>query len=84
MPYYTYKNSKIQLNGRSLFVRGATVDFSSNLSPQYKTDNRHSFKYSPDGGIGGTLEFNYLLTGSDFVKDFIYDEIALSQKLWRA
>jgi len=75
MPYYTYKNSKIQLNGRGLFVRGATVDFNTDLSPQYKIDNRHSFKYSPAGGIGGTLEFNYLLTGSDFVKDFIYDEI---------
>ena len=74
MPYYTYKNSKIQLNGQSLFVRGATVDFTSDLTAQYKIDNRHSEKYSPAGGLGGSLQFNYLLTGSDFVKDFIFDE----------
>lgn len=74
MPYYTYKNSKIQLNGSSVLVRGASIDYNAEISASYDVSDRNTTQFRPNDGIKGTLNFNYLITGDDFVKDFIYDE----------
>ena len=74
MPYYTYKNSKIQLNGLPVLVRGAAIDYNAEIAPSYNFKDRNTSEHRPNNGIAGSLQFNYLLTGEDFVKEFIYDE----------
>ena len=74
MPYYTYKNSKIQLNGLPVLVRGAAIDYYAEIAPTYNFKDRNTSEHRPNNGIAGSLQFNYLLTGEDFVKEFIYEE----------
>ena len=68
MPYYTYKNSKIQLNGLPVLVRGAAIDYNAEITPSYNFKDRNTSEHRPNNGIAGSLQFNYLLTGEDFVK----------------
>lgn len=74
MAFYTYKNCKITLNEQPIFVTNASVQFAARPEPQYYSEQRHAFDYSPTNAIGGTLDISYILTGQDPLKDYFEEE----------
>jgi len=69
--FYTANNSKIQVNGNEILASNAEISLQANLQPNYNIKQRHTESFSPTNGIGGTLSFNYYLTGVDYFKSFI-------------
>ena len=74
MAFYTYKNCKITLNEQPIFVTNASVEFAARPEPQYYSEQRHAFDYSPTNAIGGRLDIAYILTGEDPLKEYFEEE----------
>src|SRR3990167_3844974 len=72
--HYTAKNCKVTLNGREFLISDMQINMQAQLAPVYLAEQRHSFYYSPQNGIGGTLSLNYLFTGNDYLKTLLNDE----------
>lgn len=73
--FYTYRNIPITLNKNELLVNSAQISTAANLLPNYTEGNRYSFEYSPGDGINGNLRLSYFLTGKDFLRDCITNQI---------
>jgi hypothetical protein len=74
MAFYTYKNCKITLNEQPIFVTNASVEFAARPEPQYYSEQRHAFDYTPTNAIGGRLDIAYILTGEDPLKGYFEEE----------
>ena len=69
--FYTANNSKLQVNGNEILASNAEISLQANLQPNYNIKQRHTESFTATNGIGGTLSFNYYLTGVDYFKSFI-------------
>jgi hypothetical protein len=69
--FYTANNSKLQVNGNEILASNAEISLQANLQPNYNIKQRHTESFTATNGIGGTLSFNYYLTGTDYFKSFI-------------
>jgi len=76
--FYTFKNAKISLNGRDLIAESATLSHSASVESFYQEDERNSSRYTSNNGINGSFRVSYFLTGEDFLKDYISNELSLS------
>lgn len=70
---YSYKNFKLTLNGKEFLASSAELGETAELTPSRIIGKSNTDRYAP-GGVGGSLRVNYLLSGSDPLKDFIYNE----------
>jgi len=61
--FYTANNSKLQVNGNEILASNAEISLQANLQPNYNIKQRHTESFTATNGIGGTLSFNYYLTG---------------------
>ena len=69
--FYTANNSKLQVNGNEILASDAQISLQTNLQPNYNITQRHTADFRATNGVGGTLSFNYYLTGVDYFKSFI-------------
>lgn len=70
--FYHFKNLPITLNSRSLFISDAEISQEISLLSPYKLDNRISTDYLPASMYLGNLKLKYYITGSDYLKNFLY------------
>jgi hypothetical protein len=76
--FYTFKNTKISFNGRDLIAESASISHSSSIEAFYEEDDRNSQRYTSSAGINGSFRVRYYLTGEDFLKDYISNELPVS------
>ncbi len=69
--FYTANNSKLQINGNEILASNAEFSLQANIQPSFNILQRHTLDFVPANGVGGTLSFNYYLTGTDYFKSFI-------------
>ena len=74
MGFYTYKNSKILLNGIPYFAQNVSISEAANIGPGYHLEDKDNFRYAAEDGIGGSLKISYLLTGLDTLANNITNE----------
>jgi hypothetical protein len=74
MSFFTYKNTKLLLNGIPYYANNASLSEIGAIEPSYIIDNKNSNNYVAENGIGGSLRFSYLLTGQDSLVDNISSE----------
>lgn len=74
MSFFTYRNTKLLINGNPYFCNNASINESNSVSPSYSLDNQYNDRYAADNGINGSLKFSYLLTGSDELINNISNE----------
>lgn len=75
--FYSYQNIPINLNGKYMIANELSLSESSQLNPQYFINQRHSYSYTANNGINGNLRLSYYLTGNDFIKRYIDDEVTV-------
>jgi hypothetical protein len=71
---YSFDNINVYLNGSEIKVQNAQIGLSNSLVPNYvvgQTMNNH-FNYTD--GIQGNLSLSYVITGTDFLLDYIIRE----------
>lgn len=68
---YSANNAKLKVNDVEIIASNAELSLSTNLDPLYVASSRSSDNFVASNGIGGQLNFNYFLTGTDFFKSFI-------------
>ena len=68
---YSAKNAKLKVNDVEITASNAELSLSANLDPLYVASSRSSDNFVASNGIGGQLNFNYFLTGTDYFKSFI-------------
>jgi len=56
-----YKNVKVGINGTGLLAESAQVDVSNNLIPIFSLGKKGLITMTPNGELGGTVTFNYLV-----------------------
>ena len=76
--FYTFKNARISFNGRDLIAESASISHSSSIEAFYEEDDRNSTRYTANAGINGSFRVRYYLTGEDFLKDYISNELPVS------
>ena len=68
---YSANNSKLKINDAEILASNAELSLGASLSPNYLMQDRHTTTFASSNGIGGTLNFNFYLTGKDFIKSFV-------------
>ena len=68
---YSAKNAKLKVNDVEITASNAELSLSTNLDPLYVASSRSSDNFVASNGVGGQLNFNYVLTGADYFKSFI-------------
>lgn len=68
---YSANNAKLKVNDVEIIASNAELSLSTNLDPLYVASSRSSDNFVASDGIGGQLNFNYFLTGTDYFKSFI-------------
>jgi len=68
--FYHFKNCRISLNNRNFLVSDLQLSQEVKLVNPYKSDDRISTNYLPDGPHIGRLSIKYNLTGQDYLKNF--------------
>jgi len=68
---YSANNAKLKVNDVEIIASNAELSLSTNLDPLYVASSRSSDNFVASNGIGGQLNFNYFLTGTDYFKSFI-------------
>ena len=68
---YSANNAKLKVNDVEIIASNAELSLSTNLEPLYVASSRSSDNFVASNGIGGQLNFNYFLTGTDYFKSFI-------------
>ena len=68
---YSANNAKLKVNDVEIIASNAELSLSANLDPLYVASSRSSDNFVASNGIGGQLNFNYFLTGTDYFKSFI-------------
>ncbi len=66
-----FNKTIVKLNGQTIVVDNVDIDQSANLKSPFKLDNYVSTDSVIDGPITSSLRLQYLLTGKDYLKDFI-------------
>lgn len=69
--FYSASNAKLKVNDEEILASNASLSLSTSLQPNYLITQRSTNKYVASDGVGGTLSFNYYLTGKDYFKTFI-------------
>jgi|TARA_R110000824_G_scaffold119586_1_gene273720 hypothetical protein len=69
--FYSASNAKLKVNDEEILASNASLSLSASLQPNYLITQRSTNKYVASNGVGGTLSFNYYLTGKDYFKSFI-------------
>ena len=69
--FYSASNAKLKVNDEEILASNASLSLSTSLQPNYLITQRSTNKYVASDGVGGTLSFNYYLTGKDYFKSFI-------------
>ena len=69
--FYSASNAKLKVNDEEILASNASLSLSTSLQPNYLITQRNTNKYVASDGIGGTLSFDYYLTGKDYFKSFI-------------
>jgi hypothetical protein len=65
MAYYSYNNTKVTINGDTVFANKADISMNTDLSPNFLVGDRSSFSNIAAGGSQGSMSISYYLTGSD-------------------
>ncbi len=73
--YYSSKNCNIKINNNTLLIDSAVLSTTADLTPVYDVGNIESKIYRPVGGLQGKLNLSYYLTGFDFLKSVINNEL---------
>ncbi len=73
MSFYLYKNLNVKLNNNNIIASDVQIDTNVTLTPNHLSEERHSFNYS-DSDVASSLKLTYLLTGNDFLRDFLTNE----------
>ena len=68
---YSANNATLKINDVEILAASASLSLSAALEANYLIGDRNTNSYAASNGIGGTLDFNYLLTGVDYFKSFI-------------
>jgi len=68
---YSANNAKLKLNDKEILASNAELSLGTSLSANYLMQDRHTTTFASSNGIGGTLNFNFYLTGKDFIKSFV-------------
>ena len=68
---YSANNAPLKLNGIEILASNASLALNTSLSANYVIGDRNTNSYVAGNGIGGSLSFNYFLTGNDYFKTFI-------------
>lgn len=74
MSFFTYKNTKLFINGNPYYVQNASISESAEIEPGYNINSKYNINYSAQNGIGGSIKFSYLLTGEDAIANNISQE----------
>ena len=74
MAYYSYNNTKVTINGDTVFANKADISMNTDLSPNFLAGERSSFSNTAAGGSQGSMSISYYLTGSDPLKKYIANE----------
>lgn len=69
--FYSASNAKLKFDDHEIMASNAQLSLTANLEPAYVAGARHSDVFKASNGIGGRLNFNYYLTGTDYFKSFI-------------
>lgn len=69
--FYSASNAKLKVNDEEILASNASLSLSASLQPNYLITQRNTNNYVASNGVGGTLSFNYYLTGKDYFKSFI-------------
>ena len=69
-----YKNIPINLNGNSFVVNDLRLSQEVELVYPYRVKERVSERNIPNGPYIGNLSLKYYLTGSDYLKNYIYSD----------
>lgn len=72
--FYTFKNSKIQIDGRELIAESVNLSHSSTVEAFYEQGDRYNSSYVATDAQRGSFQVSYYLTGEDFIKDYIDNE----------
>lgn len=68
---YSANNATLKINGEEILASNASLALNTSLNANYVIGDRNTNSYAASNGIGGTLSFNYFLTGNDYFKTFI-------------
>jgi hypothetical protein len=74
MAYYSYNNTKVTINGDTVFANKADISMNTDLSPNFLVGDRSSFSNIAAGGSQGSMSISYYLTGSDPLKRYTVEE----------
>ena len=69
--FYSAYNAKLKINDVEILASSAQISLSTSLEANYVIGDRNTNSYTASNGIGGSLSFDYFLTGNDYFKTFI-------------
>ena len=72
--YASFKNAELKINGSGILATDLKMSIGASLAPLFYTQDKSSKFLNANNGVGGVVEFNYYLTGNDYLKVFTVNE----------
>ena len=72
--YASFKNAELKINGSGILATDLKMSIDASLAPLFYTQDKSSKFLNANNGVGGVVEFNYHLTGNDYLKVFTVNE----------
>jgi hypothetical protein len=74
---FSSRNSKLTLNNDQIVANSASFSLDASLNPLYRENRKSSVEFSPFDGVRGSLNVSYSLTGSDPLRESVFQETGL-------
>jgi hypothetical protein len=72
--FYTYKNCKILIDNNEIITQSVSLSIINTSEAVYLADDKESFSNILAGGVGGSIQITYNLSGEDPLKRFLHNE----------